>query len=71
MRHLDEEDEVRPPDLAAWIASRSLSHRGAAKALDISTDRLYRFLDGSVRIPEHIALACAAISHPLPPWRAK
>lgn len=61
---------MKPEDLKSWIASRGLSHRGAAKALDVSTDRLYRFLSGDVRIPEHIALACAAISHPLPPWRA-
>ena len=61
---------MNPSDLTAWITSRGLSHRGAARALDISTDRLYRLLDGSARIPEHIALACAAISHPLPPWRA-
>jgi plasmid maintenance system antidote protein VapI len=62
---------MKASDLTAWIASRGLSHRGAAKALDVSGNRLYRFLDGSVRIPEHIALACAAISHPLPPWRAR
>jgi plasmid maintenance system antidote protein VapI len=61
---------MAPADLATWIESRGLSHRGAAKALDISANRLYRFLEGSARIPEHIALACAAISHPLPPWRA-
>lgn len=62
---------MSPTDLKAWIASRGLSHRGAAKALDISVNRLYRLLDGSARIPDHIALACAALSHPLPPWRSK
>lgn len=60
---------MTPEDLQAWISSRGLSHRGAARELDVSPNRLYRLLDGSARIPEHIALACAAISHPLPPWR--
>jgi len=61
---------MTPSDLSAWIASRRLSNRAAAKALDISENRLTRMLNGEVRIPVHIALACAAISHPLPPWRA-
>lgn len=60
---------MTPADLTAWIASRNLSHRAAARALDISVNRLNRLLDGTARIPEHIALACAALSHPLPPWR--
>ena len=64
---------MQASDLEDWITSRGLGYRGkatAAKELDISINRLNRFLDGSVRIPKHIGLACSAISFPLPPWRA-
>ena len=60
---------MNPADLSAWITSRRLSKRAAAKALDISENRLGRLLKGDVRIPKHIGLACAALSHPLEEWR--
>lgn len=56
-------------DLQAWIDNRGLSQRGAAKALDISVNRLKRFLAGESHIPGHIGLACSAIVFGLPGWR--
>ena len=70
-RELIQKDiEMTKDDLSKWIETRRFSMRAAAKALDITENRLKRLLAGEVRIPVHIGLACAALSHPIPPWRA-
>lgn len=51
-----------------------MDHMGWRRAelgrqLGISQDRLRRLLDGEVKIPRSIALACAALAYGLPEWR--
>lgn len=58
-----------PSDLALWMFQQKLTHRGAARTLGISTDRLYRFLDSRSPIPVHIALACSAIALGIKPFK--
>jgi len=36
--------------------------------LQVSQDRLRRWLSGVQPIPRHIALACAALAHGVPEW---
>ena len=52
---------MNPTDLQEWIEACGFSRNEAARQLDISINRLRRMLDGEVRIPRHIALACWAI----------
>lgn len=67
---IQKDTQMTRADLSIWIEIRGLSMRAAARALDITENRLKRLLAGEVRIPVHIGLACAALSHPIPPWRA-
>lgn len=38
------------------------------EALEVSQDRLRRWLSGAQPIPRHISLACAALAYGLPEW---
>ena len=59
-------------DLAAFMKHMRWSRARTARELGISQDRLRRMLSGSVAIPKHIGLACAALAFGLPQWgRAK
>ncbi len=60
---------MAPASLAAWMARLHINKVEASAALGIARSTLDRYLDGSVRIPLYIALACAAIAHGLPPIR--
>jgi len=65
---------VTPHDLAAWMEAQRLNKSGAAAALGCTRDMLRTMLaaDGPYRskgLPRYIALACAAISFGLPPYR--
>lgn len=55
-------------DLQTFLDERSLSRKEAGAALQVSQDRLRRWLDGSQPIPRHISLALAAMAYGLPPW---
>lgn len=55
-------------DLQRFIDERHWTRKQFGAALDISQDRLRRFLAGDQRIPRHMALACAALAYGLPPW---
>lgn len=39
--------------------------------LDVSQNRLRRWLSGAQTIPRHISLACAALAYGLPEWPAR
>lgn len=55
-------------DLAHFLSERHWTRRRAGAELEVSQDRLRRFLAGESPIPRHIALACAALAYGLPPW---
>ncbi len=44
-----------------------LTRKGLAEALGIDRKTAQRYEDGETAIPLHIALACAALAHGLPP----
>lgn len=58
---------MTPASLTAWMDRLHLNKVEASTSLGIARSTLDRYLDGSVRIPQSIALACAAIAHGLPP----
>jgi predicted transcriptional regulator len=58
---------MTPTALAAWMTRLHFNKVRAASELGIARSTLDRYLDGSVSIPQSIALACAAIAHGLPP----
>jgi plasmid maintenance system antidote protein VapI len=59
---------MTPSDLRLWIFGQNLTHRGAARALGVTPNRLYRLLDGRAKIPVYIDLACRCIADKLEPW---
>jgi hypothetical protein len=65
---------MKPTDLAEWMTERGLNKSAAAETLGCTRDMLRHMLDpdGPYRdkgLPRYIALACAAISFGLPPYR--
>lgn len=54
---------MTPASLTAWMGRLSLNKVEAALSLGIARSTLDRYLDGSVKIPPSIALACAAVEH--------
>ncbi|WP_408611041.1 helix-turn-helix domain-containing protein [Caulobacter hibisci] len=52
--------------LKTWRTRMRLRAGEAAEALGVSRDT-YRRMEGRLSLPKHIGLACAAISHGLPP----
>ena len=60
---------MTPADLEAFMSRLHINRRRLAlDELEISQDRLRRFLSGDQPIPRHIALACSAIAMGLPPY---
>ncbi|RYF29915.1 MAG: hypothetical protein EOO23_06335 [Comamonadaceae bacterium] len=54
-------------DFCAWLEKEKLNDSAAARALDLSRNTIVKYkAEGA---PLHIALACAAISFGLPPWK--
>lgn len=58
---------MTPASLTAWMARLHFTKSQACRGLGLARSTLDRYLDGSVRIPLYIALACAAVAHGLPP----
>jgi hypothetical protein len=58
---------MTPAALTSWMARLRFNKTQAARELGIARSTLDRYLDGSVKIPRPIALACAAIDHGIPP----
>ena len=61
---------MTPADLQRFLDERKMLRKSFGAAVEISQDRLRRFLSGAQPIPLHISLACAAIAYGLPPWPA-
>jgi plasmid maintenance system antidote protein VapI len=57
--------------LQHFLDERSLTRKELGAALEISQDRLRRFLTGQQPIPRHISLALAAMAYGLPEWPAR
>lgn len=57
---------MTPASLTAWMARLHFNKSQACIHLGIARTTLDRYLDGSVRIPRYIALACAAIAQGVP-----
>lgn len=61
-------------DFRSWLQTmgrggRALSDRQAAESLGSSRSTVRGYREGAVKIPRHVALACAALAFGLPPWR--
>ncbi len=61
---------MTPADLQHFLDERHMTRRSFGLAIQVSQDRLRRWLAGEQRIPRHIALACAALAYGLPEWPA-
>jgi hypothetical protein len=65
---------MTPADLASFLTSHRLAdgkrmtRHALGTALEVSQDRLRRWLSGEQPIPRHIDLACAALAYGAPPW---
>jgi DNA-binding XRE family transcriptional regulator len=58
---------MTPATLFSWRTRLGLNKTEAAKALGLSRNGYDYYETGRYRIPLHVALACAAIAHGLPP----
>jgi hypothetical protein len=57
-----------PADFTAWLAHMDLSDAEIARRLDCARNSIATWRRRGA--PGYIALACAALSFGLPPWRA-
>jgi hypothetical protein len=51
----------------AWRKRLGFNKSKAALALGMSRNALMGYEDGSKKIPQYVALACAALAHGIPP----
>lgn len=54
-------------DFEAWLQHTGFSGLEAARQLEVSKNTVMKYRREGA--PLHIALACSALSHGLPPWR--
>jgi plasmid maintenance system antidote protein VapI len=59
---------MTPADLQHFLDERHMQRKQFGAAIEVSQNRLRRWLDGKQRIPRHIALAVAALVYDLPEW---
>lgn len=55
-------------DLHVFLDERRMTRKELGAALEVSQDRIRRWLAGDQPIPRHISLALAAMAYGLPPW---
>ena len=62
---------MTPADLQKWMETLHLNRKDAGQVLGCTQDMIRSMLnpDRAKPIPRYIALACAAVSYRLPPWR--
>ena len=58
---------MTPASFAAWRERLGFSKSDAARRLGLSRNSIIAYETGASPIPLHVALACAAIAHGLPP----
>ncbi len=61
-------------DLQRFLDERrglGLTRKAFGERIEVSQDRLRRWLSGEQPIPRHISLACAALAYGLPEWPAR
>lgn len=58
---------MTPTEFTAWRERLGYNKAEAARVLEIGPNQPRHYESGSAPIPRHIALACAAIAHGLPP----
>jgi transcriptional regulator with XRE-family HTH domain len=61
--------QMSPADLVRWRETMRFSQLSACRELGCSRGAYINWEKGTTKIPKYIALACAAISYSLPPWR--
>lgn len=68
---MDQPEKMPAADFAAWCAhvegTRGWSGREISRQLGCGVNQVKIWRENGA--PRHIALACSAISHGLPPWR--
>lgn len=58
-------------DLQRFLDERAMQRKDFGATVQVSQDRLRRWLSGTQPIPRHISLACAALAYGLPEWPAR
>ncbi len=58
---------MTPASFASWRARLGFTKADAARRLGLSRNSVQAYEEGTSPIPLHVALACAAIAHGLPP----
>ena len=58
---------MTPANFSQWIERHHFSNVAAAKALGCGVNTITNYTKPGAKIPRYIALACAAISHGIPP----
>jgi transcriptional regulator with XRE-family HTH domain len=56
-------------DFITWRNSLGLRQKDAAERLGLAANTVRKYERGETDIPLYVALACAALSFNLPPWR--
>lgn len=60
---------MKAEDFITWREGLGLKQKDAAIRLGLAANTVRKYERGETDIPLYVALACAAISFNLPPWR--